>query len=373
MRATDRLDTEAGGTLNLTILLPGDGAPSSVVVVLRTPAGDGIARLTPTDAVTTLSAQVPAGTYVSVEALSGSVSYAIESEFEPVPLVITGVSPASGPAGTPVTIGGTGFSPRREDNQVFFGGIAATVVSATATTVQADRSGPRRQRAAEADIGIARRSGAVVHHRHQRTSAPVLPAAEATEHDARGAHVWRPRRRHTTDRHVRSRADGGGRRRSGSKPIGGHRRLPAAAEHLRPRVRRKHDHRRAGRAGPFAACAALGGIRQHVGAERARHNRPARFGKRPARHSYADFRAVGTRIGLFQAVDAIRSTPPFHERSALKPVKVAVVDTGFKTSCSCRTSRDWTAARSSPCSSGIAMPSGNRSRRWRRTRITAHQ
>ena len=35
-------------------------------------------------------------------------------------------------------------------------------------------------------------------------------------------------------------------------------------------------------------------------------------------------------IGLFQAVDAIRSTPPFHERSALKPVKVAVVDTGFK-------------------------------------------
>ena len=131
-----RLDTEAGGTLDLTILLPSDGAPSSVVVVLRTPAGEEIARLTPTDAVTTLSAQVPAGTYVSVEALSGSVSYEIESEFEPVPLVITGVSPASGPPGTPVTISGTGFSPRREDNQVFFGGIAATVVSATATTVQ---------------------------------------------------------------------------------------------------------------------------------------------------------------------------------------------------------------------------------------------
>jgi hypothetical protein len=43
------------------------------------------------------------------------------------------VVPPGAPAGAPVTVSGTGFDPDPGDNTVTFGGIAATVASATPT------------------------------------------------------------------------------------------------------------------------------------------------------------------------------------------------------------------------------------------------
>src|SRR5690606_4011536 len=49
--------------------------------------------------------------------------------------VITAVSPASGPVGTPVTIKGTGFAATAADNVVFFGATMAEVTEATSTSL----------------------------------------------------------------------------------------------------------------------------------------------------------------------------------------------------------------------------------------------
>jgi hypothetical protein len=49
---------------------------------------------------------------------------------------ITGVNPAAGPAGTPVTITGTGFSTTPSDITVRFGDLPATVTSSTLTNIQ---------------------------------------------------------------------------------------------------------------------------------------------------------------------------------------------------------------------------------------------
>jgi hypothetical protein len=49
---------------------------------------------------------------------------------------ITGINPAAGPAGTPVTITGTGFSANPADIQVRFGDTPAQVISSTLTSIQ---------------------------------------------------------------------------------------------------------------------------------------------------------------------------------------------------------------------------------------------
>jgi hypothetical protein len=52
-----------------------------------------------------------------------------------LPPVITSFSPASGSVGSVVTITGTGFNPNINNNTVYFGGVKASVTSATATTL----------------------------------------------------------------------------------------------------------------------------------------------------------------------------------------------------------------------------------------------
>ncbi len=49
--------------------------------------------------------------------------------------VISSFSPVSGPAGTTVTISGSNFSAIPLNNFVYFGGIQATVITASATTL----------------------------------------------------------------------------------------------------------------------------------------------------------------------------------------------------------------------------------------------
>jgi hypothetical protein len=49
--------------------------------------------------------------------------------------VVTSFNPASGPAGTTVTITGSNFSTTAASNSVYFGAVKATVTAATSTTL----------------------------------------------------------------------------------------------------------------------------------------------------------------------------------------------------------------------------------------------
>ena len=53
-------------------------------------------------------------------------------------VTITSIDPTTGPAGTPVTITGTGFSSTIEDNVVKFNGKEANVLLATETQILAE-------------------------------------------------------------------------------------------------------------------------------------------------------------------------------------------------------------------------------------------
>ena len=53
----------------------------------------------------------------------------------PAPITIAGFTPAAGPIGTVVAINGTGFSPAASTNAVTFGGVAGTVIAATANAL----------------------------------------------------------------------------------------------------------------------------------------------------------------------------------------------------------------------------------------------
>jgi hypothetical protein len=53
----------------------------------------------------------------------------------PAPISLSGFAPTAGPIGTVVAITGTGFSPTAAKNAVAFNGVAAAVVTASATTL----------------------------------------------------------------------------------------------------------------------------------------------------------------------------------------------------------------------------------------------
>ena len=53
----------------------------------------------------------------------------------PAPITLSGFAPASGPAGSPVTLTGTGFGASAAQNTVSFNGVVATVTAASATSL----------------------------------------------------------------------------------------------------------------------------------------------------------------------------------------------------------------------------------------------
>jgi uncharacterized delta-60 repeat protein len=79
-----------------------------------------------------------AGTYqLRLKDANGCVSAIVERTIQALNCapVITSIVPSSGPVGTTVTISGTGFDAVAANNDVYFGAVKATVVSATPTTI----------------------------------------------------------------------------------------------------------------------------------------------------------------------------------------------------------------------------------------------
>jgi hypothetical protein len=88
---------------------------------------------------TLIAIQVPsrAATGNIVVTTGGEASNGAPFTFYPYP-AITSISPASGPAGTPVTITGTGLLDGEGNGVVAFNGIPATILSQTATSIAVD-------------------------------------------------------------------------------------------------------------------------------------------------------------------------------------------------------------------------------------------
>jgi hypothetical protein len=76
---------------------------------------------------------VGAGGYMTINTPKHSVN-SFWFEFTATPLIYN-IAPTAGPVGTTVTITGTNFQPGVSDNIVYFGGVKAPVLSATANTI----------------------------------------------------------------------------------------------------------------------------------------------------------------------------------------------------------------------------------------------
>src|SRR5439155_710339 len=105
----------------------------------------------------------------AIKDTSGHPLSAFTSRFTTVPApTITGFTPASGTAGTVVTITGANFDPMASQNDVTFNGVIATVTAASATSLTAlVPSG-----ATTGPIGLTTRGGTAVSAQSFMVSAP---------------------------------------------------------------------------------------------------------------------------------------------------------------------------------------------------------
>jgi hypothetical protein len=127
--------TPGSGPVGTPITVQGEGfspTPANNVVTLH-----GTTATVTSASATALAIAVPAGaTTGTIKVVVGSFSSTSTASFTVTPS-ITGFSPDNGVYNTPVTITGYNFSTTRTNNTVAFGGVAASVTSATATQLVA--------------------------------------------------------------------------------------------------------------------------------------------------------------------------------------------------------------------------------------------
>ncbi len=134
-----------GEAPQIAAISPNYGAPAALITVTGTNFGASQGSVTvggaPSRVVswsnTLIAIQVPsrATTGNVVVVAGGEASNGVPFAFYPYP-AITGVSPASGAVGTPVTITGTGLLDGGGNGAVTFNGGAATILSQTSTSIQ---------------------------------------------------------------------------------------------------------------------------------------------------------------------------------------------------------------------------------------------
>ncbi|HYM59277.1 MAG TPA: IPT/TIG domain-containing protein, partial [Thermoanaerobaculia bacterium] len=118
----------AGTTIHLT----GSGFTPDAVVKIGTTTVASVIFVSSTSLTATLPSGTPGIFSVSVTTAGGSATLANAFEYVAAP-AITSLAPAAAFPGQQVTIAGTSFRTTPADNQVAIGGVAATIVSASAT------------------------------------------------------------------------------------------------------------------------------------------------------------------------------------------------------------------------------------------------
>jgi hypothetical protein len=322
-----RVETDLSGTLQVQLTIPNGSSLGTLVLVIRNAAGEEISRLTLTDARTgTLSVPVPAGAaFVTVES-STAGAYSVSTRFVQGDVAVSSVSPMSGTTGTLVTIDGTGFSTRLEENQVFFSDIAGEVVSATTTRLQVRVPANAVNGSVEVISGDRRMviPGFSTGVPTSRPEAFVLPGnPDAVRLDPTTGELLDVTRLGVTASAMTARQDVDAiAARQGGQVVGY---IPVINQYVLQ----------------FAQNSTLDGLnalRRRVAAEPGvrgvefsrlhRVDTPFPIDVQSDR-DIADRRVALERIQLFEAIDLIRTTEPYTRRAALKNARVAIIDVGF--------------------------------------------
>ena len=138
------LDQQAGNVPAITNVSPNVGAPGSIVTIVGsnfgTTQGTSVVRFNTTNASVTswsasqISVTVPSlspGAYavtVTVNGVSSNASTLTVPVVDPIPNVITSLTPASGGAGLAINVNGTGFGTTQGTSTVRFGTTVASVL-----------------------------------------------------------------------------------------------------------------------------------------------------------------------------------------------------------------------------------------------------
>jgi PKD repeat protein len=129
---TFRIDSTTGGVLQVDLSALSGSSLSDLVVVVRDSAGNELSRVVPTDAGVVI--QIPdGGAFITIQLTGQAAAYSLRTRVEQAPVTITAVAPSTGSAGTSVVITGTGFSAQLFQNAVMFGSVRGKLVSATPT------------------------------------------------------------------------------------------------------------------------------------------------------------------------------------------------------------------------------------------------
>lgn len=333
-RDTFSAATRVPGTLTMRVALSGGTDPASVRLLRL--AGDGsVLQAQPaTGTVTELPMAVDAGdAYLAVETVDGSaVSYAIELRFVQGPLTIASVTPLAGGPGTSVTITGSGFSTDPDDVRVLFGGAMGRVTSASPTRVTAlvpatAVNGPvtviataRRATGPAFDVG---QSGPLPRPTWQAGDPANVRFDPVTEQRVDVTRLAVTADALTTRAQVEALIVPLGGIIAGTNPVLNSYLVEFPANTTLSGLA---DIRRTLSASPL-----LRRVQQEGFAELERVPIDARSISAPASARNLLFLGVAfEQAGIFDAIDAIRQTPPFVEVGAtFQPVKVGVLDTGF--------------------------------------------
>jgi hypothetical protein len=131
-------DTPVGGTLTVTLALPVATNPAAISVVVRDAGGALLAQFSPVTGTSEFLLPIADGrSFVEVDDAGAATAYTLSVSLEPADIQILSVTPPGGGPGAAVAIAGTGFSEDAGDTFVSFGGIAAKVVTATPTLIVA--------------------------------------------------------------------------------------------------------------------------------------------------------------------------------------------------------------------------------------------
>ncbi len=322
------------GTLTMRVALSG-GVNPAVVRLLRLAADGSVLQAQPaTGTVTEFPVAVGAGdAYLAVETLDGSaVTYAVELRFEQGPLTIASVTPLAGGPGTSVTITGSGFSTDPGDVRVLFGGVMGRVTSASPTQVTAlvpanAISGPvtviataRRATGPAFDAGQA---GPLPRPTWRAGDAADVRFDPVTEQRVDVTRLGVTADPVTTRAQVEALVAPFGGVIAGTNPVLNYYLLEFPANGTLSGL--------AAIARTLSASPLLRLVRKEGFSEIGSIAIDARSPNNAASAFNLPYLGVAfAQAGIFDAIDAIRQTPPFVDYGAtFQPVKVGIVDTGF--------------------------------------------
>ncbi len=332
LRDLYRLGPKVGGTLSLSVVLSPETDPASVRLVVLSVSGAELASLRPPTRNARLQVPVGAGdVVVGIESSGPPVGYVLTSRLIQGPISVTAVTPTAGGPGTLVRITGTGFTTDAAVTRVLFGGAVGRVESVSPTSIDVTVpstavdgpltvvSGAQRAEGPAFQVG---RAGPMPRSANRSVLNPAAVRRDPVDGqlvDAEHVSVWLDPVASRADLELALPAIGG--------TIVGE--IPAFNQYYVEL---------AGNTSLDALEAARRQLTQVAGVRRVLRNTFAstaqsidsrdRAGTWP--NSTVARGVAYAQARVFEAIQAIRQTPPFTNAASLRPVRVAVLDTGFE-------------------------------------------